>query len=126
LMAHLRVCDDDDANCGRCSDCIFMLNSLAVLNAFDLAPTYRKGDHGRAPVIVDGRGTRNDLLDMRATTLRTGRPQGLADEIDRAIAAFDQRQRRARWVPTAAVLRRIKRIKRRIRYRLQYATITSA
>lgn len=118
LMASLRVCDYDDANCGRCSDCIFMLNALAVLDAFGLAPTYRKGDLGCAPVIVDGRGTRTDLLDMRATTLRTGHPPGLANEIDRAIAAFDQRQRRARWVPTAAILRRVKRLKRRVRYRL--------
>lgn len=116
VMRHLRVCDYDDENCGRCPDCVFMLNALSALDAFDRAPTFRMEDAARGRVIVDGRGTRTDLLDMRRGAMAAGRPPGLSDAIDRAIKRYD----RALWLDellgASAMARRLKRWKRRRRY----------
>ena len=116
LMAGLRVCDHDDANCGTCPDCVFMLNALAVLDGFGRAPTYDRADFVDGHVIADGRGTRTDLLDMRAAAVANGKPADLPRAIDRAIAAFDRRDRLVRALDLATLQRKFKRWKRRRRY----------
>lgn len=116
LMAGLRVCDYDDANCGTCPDCVFMLNALAVLDGFDRAPTYDRADFVDGRVIADGRGTRTDLLDMRAAAVANRRPTDLPHAIDRAIAAFDRRDRLTRALALETLHRKFKRWKRRRRY----------
>lgn len=116
LMAGLRVCDYDDNNCGTCPDCVFMLNALAVLDGFARAPTYDRADFVDGRVIADGRGTRTDLLDMRAAAVAAGRPAELPRAIDRAIAAFDRRDQLNRALALDTLRRRFKRWKRRGRY----------
>ena len=117
LMAGLRVCDYDDSNCGACPDCVFMLNALAILDGFKLAPTYNRADFVDGRVIADGRGTRADLLDMRTAAMTAGQPVGLPEAIDLAIARFDRQERIRALLGVDTRRRKFKRWKRRLRYR---------
>jgi hypothetical protein len=73
LMRHLRVCDDDDHNCGRCPDCQFMLRALDVLQAYPHAPTFCQlnARMRRIAIGLEEYGTHNDYLDLRATAITT-------------------------------------------------------
>jgi hypothetical protein len=116
LMVGLRVCDYDDANCGACPDCVFMLNALAVLDGFGRAPTYNRADLVNGRVIADGRGTRTDLIELRAAAIASGKMRDLPRAIDRAIAIFDWRDRLNQALALGKLGRRFKRWKRRRRY----------
>lgn len=117
LMAHLRVCDYADHNCGQCPDCAFMLDALSVLDGFDRAPTYNRQDHRRGRLVVDGYGTRTDMRDMQQAARADPRHAGLVAEIDRAIRRFERGRRLDALTGFDTLLRRFKRLKRRLRYR---------
>ncbi len=117
LMAHLRVCDYADHNCGQCPDCAFMLDALSVLNGFDRAPTYNRQDHRRGRLVVDGYGTRSDMRDMQQAARADPRHAALAAEIDHATLRFERQRRLATVTGFDTLLRRFKRLKRRLRYR---------
>lgn len=116
LMAHLRVCDYADHNCGKCPDCAFMLDALAVLDGFDRAPTYDRADHSRGRLVVDGYGTRSDMRDMQQAARADPRNAPLVAEIDRAILRFERFRRLDAITGFDTLLRRFKRLKRRLRY----------
>lgn len=117
LMAHLRVCDYADHNCGQCPDCAFMLDALSVLDGFDRAPTYNRKDHRRGRLVVDGYGTRSDMRDMQQAARAHPRHAGLVSEIDRAIIRFERERRLDALTGFDTLFRRFKRLKRRLRYR---------
>lgn len=116
LMAHLRVCDYADHNCGHCPDCAFMLDALDVLQGFDRAPTYNRAHHRRGRLVVDGYGTVTDMRDMQRAARSTPRHAALVAEIDRAILRFERLRRLDAITGFDTLLRRFKRLKRRIRY----------
>jgi hypothetical protein len=122
LMSRLRVCDYDDHNCGQCPDCQWMLTSLNVLDAFDLAPTYRKADVKHQRIRVDGFGTHSDAIDLQAEAQQRGKSNIVA-QIDISLRLFHLQKTIEKICPLPEIRQKFRRMKRRMRYRR--ATTTS-
>lgn len=116
LMNHLRVCDYDDQNCGTCPDCEWMLATLGILDAYQFAPTFPKNDARIKRLIIDGLGTRSDMLDLRIIAQQNDKPE-MVQKIDSALIRFHRRQRIERLIGLSNKLRKWKRFKRQMRYR---------
>ncbi|WP_421851070.1 hypothetical protein [Oricola sp.] len=116
LMEQLRVCLKADPNCCNCRKCHFVMHSLAVLDAFDKAPTFIRRPVDDIPLeVIDDDNAH--LFALRDEARQHDPNSATARNVDTALRRFDRNNKLTQWLPLDDWRRRYKRWKRKMRYR---------
>jgi hypothetical protein len=94
LMRHLRICNQERKNCGRCDKCTFAMRSFEILRAGERAVTFPPLSPRRGQLKIVDDGFLSEMERLRAAAAEAG-PEDMLPELDGVIGAY---RGRATWL----------------------------